>query len=160
MFLAQCGNRMLRHEPKLMKALIRAVKSGYLENPLTSAVWLCLGRMFSSFVTSGGANFIVFGMCQYGTSWRKPTKLLVFGPRAHQISLNRCNMEHGCCSRAQKPHQQLSSSTDCSFGILGNKTWRTSLAQVYPRKKYRLFAYSTHVLNCGFECVRLLFFTL
>ena len=130
---ARAGNRQVKHAIRTVKQCLRQGKSGYLENLVGSMVWYLLDRALSKEFKSGKLHFVVFDMCQYGTRWKKPTELLLFGPRAKHVQLNRCQQQRGLCSRTMSTHDQLSSSVSCAYGILPNGAWRTSLAQVYPK---------------------------
>jgi len=95
--------------------------SGYLENPASSRLWK-LG-VIQKLVEKGLAEVIVFDQCQYGTQWRKRTRLLVWG-RLRGISLKSCCSKGGLCSRTGKPHVQLTGAS--------GRTFRSAHAQVFP----------------------------
>ena len=112
------ANTMLKRSVQLIRKCLRLGKTGYLENPRSSMLWktpdiqrlLCDSRV----------QLIHFDMCQYGTQWKKPTTLLVWGCRP--FSLLKCQ-HTGVCVRTKKPHLQLTG--------IGGKKFLTSQAQVY-----------------------------
>jgi len=115
------ANHMIKGCLRLVRAAIENNVGGYLENPLTSRLWLV--PAIQSLVKRQLAVFIDLDMCQYDTQWRKPTRLLVWGPSRHSFELRRCQGRAGICSRTHKPHLKLSG--------LANGAFVTAQAQVY-----------------------------
>jgi hypothetical protein len=97
-----------------------------IENPLTSRLWV-LPPMIK-LLKQPGVQVVVVDFCQFGTRWRKSTKL-VFGnvPEAalEDLKLRRCG-GRGVCSRTGKPHLVLS-------GTAPNGKFWTLIAQPYPK---------------------------
>ena len=93
-----------------------------LENHMMSRLWL----VPVVWVASDRGSSVVLDMCQYGTTWLKPTRLLgVGGADVAQLERHCAFSFHHCkglCSRTHKPHQPLNGCI--SKGVVG-----TSLAQ-------------------------------
>ena len=127
---ARIGNRQVRSALRIIRSCISTGTNGYLENPRSSLIWHVLSKALKKFLSTGEAKYINVDMCMYGVPWKKPTRILAFGPWASSISLKTCH-GRGTCDRTHRPHEQLSSSISCSYGVKNGK-WRTSFAQVYP----------------------------
>jgi len=67
--------------------------------------------------------FVDLDMCQYDAQWRKPTRLLIWGPSRFSFRMSRCQGHEGICSRTHKPHLKLTGVTHGAFV--------TAQAQVY-----------------------------
>ena len=70
-------------------------------------------------------------LCQYGTSWKKPTTVMVWGTTT-QPRFRCCTGLGGLCSRTGLPHESLSCAHDISK-CTHNKGFRTRMAQDYPK---------------------------
>ena len=99
-------NFMYRQAIKWIRAHIARGGSGYLENPLTSMLWKTRGVQRLLKIT--GVRLVDFNMCQYNTSWRKGTRMLVWGPWADHFPALKCTGTSGLCSRTHRPHVTLS----------------------------------------------------
>ncbi len=130
--LAQAGNRMLKSAIKIVCASIYRGGCGFLENPLGALLWHVIKKSFQKQISNGLCRLISTDMCAFGTRWKKPTRLLVWGSRSADICLPRCQGKHGYCSFTQQKHEQLSSTTSCSYGTTKSVFWRTRAAQEYP----------------------------
>jgi hypothetical protein len=65
-------------------------------------------------------------MCQYGTTWKKATALMIWGVPEASVNFKVCRgAPRGLCSRTASPHERLR-------GIDTAGKFRTSQAQVYP----------------------------
>ena len=78
---------LVRRHNYMFRSAIRWIRlhagrggSGYLENPATSMLWKT--RAVRKLLKLEGFRLITFDMCQYQCAWRKPTRLLVWGPWA------------------------------------------------------------------------------
>ena len=123
---ARIGNYPLRQAVTIVKGSISAGRSGYLENPATSRVWIALSRLLRRELAAGKARIIVAALCGYGTHFKKPTRLLIWGEFVDQLVLRRCGGKRGLCAHSGAPHLQLTGVTD---GLL-----LTHHAQVYCEK--------------------------
>ena len=123
---ARIGNFQIRQAVRLIKFSMASGRSGYLENPATSRAWLVLAKMLSREIASGKCRIINTDMCGYGTAFRKPTRLLLWGKYAHQVELRRCNGKQGLCGHLGVPHLQPTG--------VQNGAFLTHHAQVYCEK--------------------------
>jgi len=129
----QSSNYQTRAVFRRIKASIQRGASGYLENPIGSILWHLVRRAFSRELARGQAAFIETDMCCYGTSFMKPTRLLIWCSDPGSINLPRCHMRNGICGNSGRCHEQLSSSTSCK-GLSERGQWKTKLGQVYPKR--------------------------
>ncbi len=129
----QSSNYQTRAVFRRIKASIQRGASGYLENPIGSILWHLVRRAFSRELARGQAAFIETDMCCYGTSFMKPTRLLIWCSDPGSIHLPRCHMRNGICGNSGRCHEQLSSSTSCK-GLSERGQWKTKLGQVYPKR--------------------------
>ena len=97
-----------------------------MEDPATSWAWLVLAKMLTREIASGKYRVIVCDMCGYGTAFKKPTRLLLWGKFAHRVELRLCNGKRGLCGHSGVPHLQL---TGVQNGLV-----LTHHAQVYCKK--------------------------
>eukprot|EP00973_Karenia_brevis_P038825 5358119-Karenia_brevis.AAC.1 len=74
------------------------------------------------------AQFSVCDLCQYGTKWRKRTRLAGWHIESMHRLMKKCSGRGSQCSRTHKPHIILTGQ--CKHAKI---LW-TSLAQVYPCK--------------------------
>ena len=95
--------------------------SGYIENPLTSMLWKT--RTVRAMENTQKFKLFRYDMCQYGTQYKKQTRLLCWGPWIEWASFKTCE-GRGVCSRTSRQHF---SSTGVVDGV-----FRTSAAGVYP----------------------------
>ena len=112
------ANNMLFGSLKVIRRCLRLQIPGYLENPLSSRVWHTKGMKL--LLRDGRVRLVSLDQCQYGTPWKKPTRLLVW--LCPSFCMLRCSGAKWC-SRTRRPHIQLS-------GIKGNR-FMTEQAQVY-----------------------------
>jgi len=118
----KAGNQMYYRALVLIKLCLKHGVPGYLENPRSSRLFKMKG--FVQLVKAGKARFVDTDMCAYGTCWKKPTRLLVWGKSSELVELRRCKPCHGRCNTTGKKHVQLSGAKNGKF--------LTSAAQVYP----------------------------
>ncbi len=112
-----------------------------LENPANSRLFHSPYIMPLSLLTCCDSTTIDF--CQYGTRWRKRTRIMSWNfPEAKNIN-KRCSSKLGICSRTGKPHMILSGSDPVSHLL-----W-TVIAQPYPCKLCSEFA---KAIDCRITC--------
>ena len=112
---AKMGNVQVRRAVALIEACIVAGKSGYLENPATSRSWIVIQKMLRRELAAGLARIIVVDMCGYGTAFKKPTRLLMWGRHSVNVILRRCGGGRGVCGHSGLPHLQLTGVKDGVF---------------------------------------------
>ena len=117
------ANRMTREAFRAIKVADSLSIPGFLENPRKSRLWQTRG--IKNLLKSASTQIVNSSMCQYGTQWRKDTRLLVFGLPKGSVVLDVCQGRRGKCSRTHRAHLNLT-------GIQG-KHFTTAQAQVYPR---------------------------
>ena len=94
----------IRQAVRLIKFSMVSGRSGYIENPATSRAWLVVAKMLSREIASGKSRAVVFDMCDYGTVFKKATRLLVWGKFGHRVELRRCCGKRGLCGHSGVPH--------------------------------------------------------
>ena len=118
------GNECMRAALNLIRCFQSCKIPWVLEHPATSKAWyLPEIRKLQSDVD---VHLLVTDFCQWGTRWRKRTRLLCghLSPAARESLVRTCT-GRGRCSRTGKPHIQLTGSGP------GNIPW-TRIAQPYP----------------------------
>ena len=118
----EVGNALFLFSIKVIRASVQFGVPGYMENPRSSRVWLM--AEIQELLEAELAFFVDFDMCQYGTAWKKPTRLLIWGVAPGSVTLKRCCAKGSICSRSGLKHQAL---TGCQRG-----GFATTTAQVYP----------------------------
>ncbi len=111
------GNRMLRSAIRMIKKSVARGCSGFLENPLGALLWHVVKKVFQKELSSGCTCLVSTDMCCYGTKWKKPTRLLLWGRQASSVRLPRCTGRKGWCSTSKCKHEQLSSTVSCAYGV-------------------------------------------
>ncbi|CAE7560259.1 UPF1 [Symbiodinium sp. CCMP2592] len=69
------ANRMMIGACNLIKVCLQLNIPGYMENPLSSRLWL--SRPVQELLMRDDVHFVKTHMCMHGTQWKKPTGLLV-----------------------------------------------------------------------------------
>ena len=121
------GNLLARFTIRYALLCLEHLVPFMIENPMTSRLWV-LPRMLK-LLQKPGAHVVDVDFCQFGTRWRKSTKL-VFGnvPAEALEGLAKCRFHgRGCCSCTGKPHLVLS-------GTAPNGKFWTLIAQAYPKQ--------------------------
>ncbi len=121
------GNQLARAAIAVLRACIKSSTPVVCENPATSRLFL-LPEM-RRIISLPQSRYRVVDMCQYGTSWRKPTGLLFINfedAAVDRCAKPRCTTKRCICSRSNKKHLVLSGNSP--EGI----PW-TRIAQTYPR---------------------------
>ena len=120
------GNACARSAIRVIRELDRLHLPWCLENPESSKLWFlpALQRL----LRMSHVHAVTIDFCQYGSPWRKRTKL-VFGNLDRQDTLRlchrRCAGPPGWCSRTGRRHARLS-------GRAPDGRPRTAVAQPYP----------------------------
>ena len=116
------GNAMYYHAMRVIRLCLARGIPGYLENPRTSRIFKTAG--IQKLIRSKQAFLFHVDMCQFGTQWKKPTSILVWGADFSEVSFPRCCPQGKICSKSHKHHYVLSGAKDGQF--------RTHQAQLYP----------------------------
>jgi hypothetical protein len=117
------GNRLLDVSINIMQTCVDLKIPCILENPASSRLWLM--PKLRAFISRNGAGVDEVHYCQYGTEWKKPTKLLSWGLHSLKSILKLCSGRNGQCSQTGLPHRQLT-------GRDATGTFWTLRAQPYP----------------------------
>ena len=122
----RCGNIMVKNAIEYVKICLSKNIPGYIENPKTSMLWKVpwIRRQINKGVLL--VNKVDF--CQYGTAFKKPTIFLTWN---FSVSLKTCTPNNCRCSYTGSFHETLTGISNWKF--------RTSAAQVYPRKLAKHF---------------------
>ena len=120
------GNAMTLFTVSIIQLCIEAKIPVALENPLTSMIWL-----LPEVAQLGGAQEVKLDMCQFGTPWMKPTRLLLWNCRPAPTLCRRCNMTYTMkdgtvCTKTGQKHEQLSGPSK------SKGAWKTTAAATYP----------------------------
>ena len=116
------GNQQYRCLVRIIKACILLGIGGYVENPRTSRIWRTWGVKT---LLRKGAFFVDTDLCQFGTPYRKATRILFCGfEQSAFADFPRCFANDGRCSKSVHRHVRLSGTDGGIF--------RTKAAQVYP----------------------------
>ena len=122
----ETANRLIRMILRLCRHCLRIGVPFYLENPLNSRLWdfrSIKALAASPFVTASRYDF-----CQFGTPWRKATKLLCFDNPHIERGAKQCKFDRAhICSATGKKHVVLS-------GVSAHYRHLTSRAASYPRE--------------------------
>jgi hypothetical protein len=125
------GNKLLRWLCRIIKACILHNVPIVVENPGTSRLWICppMARLVAQ-----ATSDIVFDACQFGTDWRKPTRLVCWGGDLTGLD-RRCHASGhpALCSRTHKEHIKL-------VGTHPDGSFWTAKASPYPLEFCKAFA--------------------
>ena len=124
------GNKLVLHSLRYIKLCVKHGVPCFLENPLTSRLWLvpplqCLIRRCSTVLT--------FDHCQYGSPYRKPTKVLCWNIDASGLDC-RCSPCEGLCSYSKQKHVQLSGSSKGEFRTAWGSPYPLAFAEAVVRR--------------------------
>ena len=136
----QNGNLQARNTARIIKTCITHYIPCLLENPRSSMLWQapCIARLAANSL----AQEQHFDMCQFGTRWMKPTKVIAWHC-GHTLDLARsCTGRKGICSKTHQHHIVLSGPSSTS-----GKLW-TSIAQEYPKALAK--ALSRKLINASY----------
>ena len=118
-------NRIVKRVCGLIELCISVGRMLFVENPLTSRMWLCppLAKLLKSHLVQTRFDF-----CQFGVPWRKATQIAVFGCPGFLQNEARCRFdEQYRCSRTRKRHLVLT-------GVHPSGKHWTSIAEPYPKQ--------------------------
>ena len=94
---------MLSHSIRLIGKAFSLNIPGYFENPRNSLVWEC--EEIQKLARGKNIDFIDLDLCQFGSQWKRSTRLMVWGSRGNPQILNkRCHPIQGKCSFSNKRH--------------------------------------------------------
>lgn len=101
---------------------------GGLENPRGSVMWML--PELQALETRSRSYQTTCHYCQYGTRWKKPTRLFFVGGKQALAPSKLCKQVHKLCSKTKKPHLKLGNGRchPSSGAVL------TKLATEYPRR--------------------------
>lgn len=145
------GNATLRATVKVLRACLKMRVPSILENPHSSRAWQTPSMQHLAALDA--CQTVVCDCCQWGSPWRKRTRLMCFFvPRANHMA-RMCTGKHGMCSRG-KPHVHIR-GPDPSGQLRSRlaepcpKTFATSAAKVLwyaaeHRQLERLFSVATY----------------
>ena len=119
----QLGNRLMFASAEIASLAIRRRLAGGLENPAYSRLWLC--KPIARLISFGDVDDHFCDFCQYGTVWRKRTRLRLWHSRVIASELRMCQGK-STCSATGKPHLQL-------VGCAASGKFLTSSAEPYSR---------------------------
>ena len=123
------ANALVKWTASCVRRLAIAGIPGYVENPTASYLWNLLQALLEDLFAAGLVHYKSTHFCMYGTTHKKPTKLLVWGPRAATVRLRRCH-HRGPCKRTGQKHIPLSSQERPLTNDEG--AFKTREAQVHP----------------------------
>ena len=123
------ANALVKWTASRVRTLALAGIPGYVENPTGSYLWNILQALLEDLFAAGLVHYKTTHFCMYGTPHKKPTKLLVWGPRAATVRLRRCH-HRGPCKRTGLKHIPLSSQERPLTNDEG--AFKTREAQVHP----------------------------
>lgn len=116
------ANRQARFVLGAFKRCLHAGITMVIENPRTSLLWLL--PAVKALAQHSAVRVIDFDMCGSGSSWKKPTKLLVCNGDLSIVASRRCSGRCGVCDFSRVPHAHLTRRGSVSF--------KTKSAQEYP----------------------------
>ena len=117
------GSATFQFSLKIISACLKYGVPVMIENPASSLMWS--SPRFARLLDIRSCTKVIFEQCQFGTPWRKSTKVCGWGT-GELFELNRrCHATGGKCSRTNKPHIVLSGTAP------GGKNW-TAIAAAYP----------------------------
>ena len=124
--LLEQGNLTQRFACRISKLCAKTRVPLILENPSSSMAWSManMQRVLQDQHTCS----IVLDYCQYGTQWRKRTRLAGICVTNLERLEKRCCGKNGICSRTGAEHLRLRGTAKDSSQLL------TRLAEAYPRK--------------------------
>ena len=128
------GNQCLRSSLRIIKWLDDMGVPWVLENPHSSKMWYVPELI--KLQQADHTHVIVTDFCQFGTCWRKRTRLLCGNLQWDDVArCQRTCLGHGICSRTNKQHFQLTGSN--KHGV----PW-TRVAQPYPHQLCHALAFT------------------
>jgi hypothetical protein len=137
-FLCEQGNKLMIATARIARACLKHDIPWILENPLSSLLWCA--PPISRLLGHPSVQQTIVHQCQYGTPWKKPTRLYLGGLSAELLA-STCQQKGKTCSATGKPHYVLSGTTKNGF--------RTHAAKEYPSQLCTAIAnsFATHWRN-------------
>ncbi len=126
------GNKTMQATASLLRACLRANVPCALENPCGSRLFRV--RPIAALCRHPQTTPHVCDFCQYGSLYRKRTKLMLWGCGTLKLLQSRCSGKGGLCSRTGQHHQILQGN------VPGSRILMTALAEPYPVEFMRLAA--------------------
>ena len=119
------GNRLAQSALTLFRSFVKLGIPTILEHPLTSRLWHT--AEICDLSHNKHVSIVELDQCQFGAKWKKATRLLCAHVNQEDLTMlsRRCKPVGCICSRAKKPHWQLSGG-----GPGGLR--RTRIASEYP----------------------------
>ena len=125
------GNQLAVFTSMIIRLCSKMQIPWMLENPASSHLW-SHPPMLSALQ---GSTETIFDQCQYGTAWRKPTKIAMGGLLCPTPYLcRRCTGSRQRCSATDKAHVVLSGAANGAF--------LTARSKHYPKALCRGIAYT------------------
>ena len=118
------GNVTMRGTTSIALCCCAQVVPWTVENPRLSMLWLAPPMLHLA--RRRIVNETVLDFCMYGTSWKKPTKLLGAFVSFELVS-KRCHASGKCCERSGASHIALTGANE-------NGIFMTKVAEAYPRR--------------------------
>lgn len=131
------GNALFFFTLRILQACLQYNVPFVLENPLSSMAWELPPLV--DFIETANCLLCDLDYCQFGESWKKPTRLMYKYLDISSLS-KRCCGSYNRCSSSNLPHVRLS-------GMGPNNVFMTLLAQPYPWKLCRDFAHVARALR-------------
>jgi hypothetical protein len=117
------GNRQLRSTCSIIRTCITCRVPCVLENPVNSMLWSAPEML--KLCNNSKHQQVNFDQCQFGTRWRKRTRISCWCCIIPDMFHKLCTGHGGVCSLTKKPHIVLAGCNP------EGKLW-SSLAQTYP----------------------------
>jgi hypothetical protein len=114
------GNKLALKTVRYVKLCMQFGVPCVIENPALSRLWLFPPLLNVLKL----ANFVDFDHCQYGSAFRKPTKLACWNIDLGRLA-KKCHCSKGICSKTQRPHIVLTGSN--------GKGFLTAQGSMYPQ---------------------------
>ena len=119
----EIGNQSFGFSLQIIRACLRYNIGVMIENPQTSLLWS--SPRFQKLLNLKSSTSVICHMCQFGTPWKKATRVQAWGVGDLWELEKKCSGHRGICSRTARPHLELSGRAP------GGKHW-TAIAAAYP----------------------------
>ena len=119
------GNRCMRFCARMLRECAKHSIPAGMENPRSSMIWLAMP--LRGVIAATWSEDVFVDHCQWGTRWRKPTRLLMICCANLDRLQRRCHPTGRVCSYSGREHLTVSGINPDT-----KKFW-TSHAQEYPR---------------------------
>ena len=125
------ANALTARVVKLCKLCVKCGVPFFIENPLTSRLWIV--PIVKELIALHNPLLTRFDFCQYDMPWRKATRILHWGCPELAVGARWCSSRTGFCTRSGKRHFTLTGTDD--KGVF----W-TARSEPYPAKLCRAWA--------------------